>query len=753
VETKDTTICSGQAFILPGGMVATTPGIYTDTLKAVAGCDSVIYVITLSVQSIKRDTLEASFCEGSSFALPWGEVVTISGIYQDTVTGISGCDSLIQRVELGINTVLIKEDSVNICPGTSYTLPWGPVTSSNGVYKDTLHYNNGCDSLVQIVRVTVLPVFRQNMQASFCAGSSYTLPWGITTNIPGLYTDTGRYSTGCDSVIRVVDLQLNAITRENDSLILCPGKSYTLPWGLEITSAGLYSDTVKGKGGCDSVVRTVTVIEANTLIQKDTVFFCAGSSYTLPWGHVVSMQGAYSDTIRYSTGCDSLIQTIYLEQSPGPIYETLDATFCSGQSYTLPWGLVVNATGVYHDTIKAAGGCDSLIRKASINFTPASTTTIDTSICFGGQYVLPSGTSVNATGIYRDTAKAIGGCDSLIIITKLVVLAPTQQTTNIVINEGESYTLPWGTVVTTPGIYRDTLYYQRGCDSVLRSVNVSLANIPLVSIKESFCSGGSYTLPWGQVVSSTGTYRDTLSGTNGADSLIMEVILSHQVTQSQTGSASFCEGSTYTLPWGLLVTKAGIYRDTLKTAGGCDSLVRVVDLALEAAPFVTLNKSNDVTCTASSARLTATGGSAYKWWPSESLDNATISDPLATPLESTVYHVQVTTATGCQSEDSITVYVTTGDNGNNYLVPNAFTPDGDGKNDCFGIKHWGPVTELSFTIYDRWGGIVFQTSDPSRCWDGTGKTSLLPTGSFVYFIKAKTMCGPVMRKGTVTLVR
>jgi gliding motility-associated-like protein len=628
-------------------MVATTPGIYTDTLKAVAGCDSVIYVITLSVQSIKRDTLEASFCEGSSFALPWGEVVTISGIYQDTVTGISGCDSLIQRVELGINTVLIKEDSVNICPGTSYTLPWGPVTSSNGVYKDTLHYNNGCDSLVQIVRVTVLPVFRQNIQASFCAGSSYTLPWG----------------------------------------------------------------------------------------------------------HVVSMQGAYSDTIRYSTGCDSLIQTIYLEQSPGPIYETLDATFCSGQSYTLPWGLVVNATGVYHDTIKAAGGCDSLIRKASINFTPASTTTIDTSICFGGQYVLPSGTSVNATGIYRDTAKAIGGCDSLIIITKLVVLAPTQQTTNIVINEGESYTLPWGTVVTTPGIYRDTLYYQRGCDSVLRSVNVSLANIPLVSIKESFCSGGSYTLPWGQVVSSTGTYRDTLSGTNGADSLIMEVILSHQVTQSQTGSASFCEGSTYTLPWGLLVTKAGIYRDTLKTAGGCDSLVRVVDLALEAAPFVTLNKSNDVTCTASSARLTATGGSAYKWWPSESLDNATISDPVANPLESTVYHVQVTTATGCQSEDSIIVYVTTGDSGNNYLVPNAFTPDGDGKNDCFGIKHWGPVTELSFTIYDRWGGIVFQTSDPSRCWDGTGKTSLLPTGSFVYFIKAKTMCGPVMRKGTVTLVR
>jgi gliding motility-associated-like protein len=115
--------------------------------------------------------------------------------------------------------------------------------------------------------------------------------------------------------------------------------------------------------------------------------------------------------------------------------------------------------------------------------------------------------------------------------------------------------------------------------------------------------------------------------------------------------------------------------------------------------------------------------------------------------------VQITKANGCIETDSITVFVGTGNPDNAFLVPNAFTPDGDGKNDCFGIRHWGAVSQLQFTIYNRWGQLVFQTNDPLVCWDGKYKGSPLSTATFVYLINAVTPCGPVTRKGTVTLVR
>lgn len=115
--------------------------------------------------------------------------------------------------------------------------------------------------------------------------------------------------------------------------------------------------------------------------------------------------------------------------------------------------------------------------------------------------------------------------------------------------------------------------------------------------------------------------------------------------------------------------------------------------------------------------------------------------------------MQVTTAEGCSAQSSITVNVNTGDADDGYLVPSAFTPNGDGKNDCFGVKHWGTVTQFNMAIYDRWGHIIFQSPDPSAYWDGTLKGQPLQSEVFVYLISAKTMCGLVLRKGTVTLIR
>jgi gliding motility-associated-like protein len=90
---------------------------------------------------------------------------------------------------------------------------------------------------------------------------------------------------------------------------------------------------------------------------------------------------------------------------------------------------------------------------------------------------------------------------------------------------------------------------------------------------------------------------------------------------------------------------------------------------------------------------------------------------------------------------------------NGYLLASAFSPNGDMVNDCFGVKLWGGIKSIDFSVYNRWGERVFHTNNPNDCWDGTYKGEKQPPGAFVYFIQANTTCGPVSRKGTVVLIR
>ena len=88
------------------------------------------------------------------------------------------------------------------------------------------------------------------------------------------------------------------------------------------------------------------------------------------------------------------------------------------------------------------------------------------------------------------------------------------------------------------------------------------------------------------------------------------------------------------------------------------------------------------------------------------MDNSNISNPIATPIGTTLYKVIGTGANGCSGSDTVTVKVNFNINAL-YLLPNSFTPNGDGLNDCFGVKYWGVVQELDFSIYNRFGAELF----------------------------------------------
>lgn len=170
-------------------------------------------------------------------------------------------------------------------------------------------------------------------------------------------------------------------------------------------------------------------------------------------------------------------------------------------------------------------------------------------------------------------------------------------------------------------------------------------------------------------------------------------------------------------------------------------------------PKVNAGKANDIDCSNDRSQLNVTGAARYTWTPATTLNNPGIANPVATPATTTAYVVKGTDMEGCTGYDTITVKVDNVNKGG-YLMSNAFTPNNDGLNDCYGVKYWGVIEKFEFSIYNRWGERIFTTKNPGQCWDGTYKGVEQDGGVYVYMIKANTTCeAEVFRKGTFVLVR
>jgi len=169
-------------------------------------------------------------------------------------------------------------------------------------------------------------------------------------------------------------------------------------------------------------------------------------------------------------------------------------------------------------------------------------------------------------------------------------------------------------------------------------------------------------------------------------------------------------------------------------------------------PVIVASKSSDIGCSSDKSTLNATGGVTYSWDPAATLSNPAIANPVATPTDTTKYIVTGTDINGCINKDSVTVNVSTIGK-SLYLMPTAFTPNGDGMNDCYGIQYWGAIQDLDFSIYNRWGELVFHTKSPAVCWDGIYKGVKQDAAVFVYVVRAVTLCGEAYRKGTFALIR
>jgi gliding motility-associated-like protein len=87
-------------------------------------------------------------------------------------------------------------------------------------------------------------------------------------------------------------------------------------------------------------------------------------------------------------------------------------------------------------------------------------------------------------------------------------------------------------------------------------------------------------------------------------------------------------------------------------------------------------------------------------------------------------------------------------------VPTAFSPNKDAKNDVFRAQVFGPVNTFELRVYNRWGQVVFKTTDPAKGWDGTDAGKNQDTGVFVWTCRYAMAGEPEkIQKGTVVLIR
>ena len=138
---------------------------------------------------------------------------------------------------------------------------------------------------------------------------------------------------------------------------------------------------------------------------------------------------------------------------------------------------------------------------------------------------------------------------------------------------------------------------------------------------------------------------------------------------------------------------------------------------------------------------------SYTFW-----NNSTATQAIPNPTQigrKGTYYIKITTAEGCFSITPVTVNIIIPD----YVIPNMFTPNGDRVNDELTVLISSTVEVKSFKIFNRWGDVVYTTTDINNYWKGFRETSEVPVGVYYWVIDGVQEKKKYARSGYVTLVR
>ncbi|MCB9047951.1 MAG: gliding motility-associated C-terminal domain-containing protein [Lewinellaceae bacterium] len=476
---------------------------------------------------------------------------------------------------------------------------------------------------------------------------------------------------------------------------------------------------------------------------------------------------------------------------------TLDTAICANDSILIE-GLVLYANQSVIIPITE----DSILN-IHVSAIDTALTLKEVKTCLGEPYDF-NGLELPGGSVTPFIYTSANGCDSTLLLT-VTELEEIQTYDTVQICQGETGEV-FGQPVTEPGLYSEMYTSYLGCDST-HNINLAVLDTAVLRIDPGqlncatlsgsltvAASGGTppYTFLWddGQTTATAtglaaGTYAVTVTDAEGCQSMHVQEV-SDSISRPEVelvGTPVSCFGNKDgailvinptggTPPYEYSLTGAQWQQEGLFTGldpGPYVIYVRDKDLC-EGFYLVTVSEPEllgiilpaDTTLRlGDSIRLTPNtisgAPSFFEWAPPTGLDCTDCPNPIAGPQESTLYRLTARDSSGCTGTDEIFIEI---DNTLRIYLPNAFSPNEDGRNDYFSVFA-GPEVERVQTlqIFGRWGEQVFKRDNfapnqESLGWDGTFRGLPMPGGVYAYYGVVLLIDGRVeVVKGEVVLVR
>ena len=727
-----------------------------------------------------------------------------TGSYTATITDANGCFNPIPADVSSTSQVTftptITEPSCNLCNGSAIVNPIGGTapytylwsnnqivnTATNlcsGVYAVQITDGNGCVNTTNLVinsssGITGETIITTSVTcAGSCDGTANVTAVGGTAPISYNWThnnSTNQTVNGlCAGTYFCNMIDATGCSRTASVVI---GAATTLTISSQITqsscSANTGSITVSASGGTG--IYTYNWLPAG---NTPTITNLAPGNYTLTVSDgscsktqifsIVSFSAPVINSITKDISCSGLCDgNIAITISAGtPTYSTVWSNGATTNSIS------ALCAGSYSVLVTDAAGCIAVKNYSLSNVTPITFSSPDLNNpqchddCNGSLTVIPFGgtmpytftwtpgnvntatTNSLCTGIYSITVADANGCP--VANTYSLINPPTLTLTAVITDASCNTALDGAIDITVLGGSPPNSYSWSPTGFLTEDIVNVLSGPNTVTVTDNFgCIIDSTFQINSTITVNAIAGNDTLfcqngtlllNGSNSNGGVTYDWFLAPSATSISSSLITSVTPAVGTSSYVLVATNGVcIDRDTIVVNSNALPIV-------DAGPMVSISL---YATAAIGGSPTGPAGSSFNWSPVSTLDNPVSSNPVSGTTITTIYTVTVVDANGCTNSDTVTVFVYP-----EIIIPNGFSPNGDGKNDTWIIDLLYQFPNVEVEVYNRWGEQLFYSKGYSVPFNGKYKGKDLPVGTYYYVINLNTELYPKPYTGPLTIFR
>lgn len=553
-----------------------SPGDYLVTMYVTGPDNKDTARTTLHLTDVLHESLNIVLCQGESYTMN-GIAYTETGTYSQTLTSVGGCDSIVS-IHVQVNDTSVRYDTIQAHAGTSVS--WhGRWYREAGDYRDTLSSQAGCDSIIQLTLLMIEPV--QEMYDTICwqptyhfMDYDYPIPPMEGLDPTRYYNYTVEYRDVVECLTYKMHLAIiNAADGEQIILhdTIQQGQSYTF-FGETLRKEGTYTHSLSLACECTRTYILYLTVLSYPIVEESAVL--CHEDTILFRGHEYTEPGIYNDTAFSLTGIDAVYR---LNLSDSRSYKEISLIITAGTVLPPPLGQITQS-GTYRFTFTNAAGCDSIVTwYIGVNERCVVPIEEHYALCSGDAYHW-HGQTLTTPGVYRDTLwhSTDEECDTALVLY-LDTLPLSRRDTTIAICPGDYYEIG-AEKLSEPGDYPFTMRAANGCDSVL-TVHLSFLPDYRDTTQTIIPYGDSFRWEGEEWSDSTEQIRGFIAA-NGCDSLqVLQLGIDYSLTVEQLEWEGGCgDNDFFTLHIRLsrLVDSVRITFPTeAKAAGLRDSIVYI----------------------------------------------------------------------------------------------------------------------------------------------------------------------------------